>query len=115
MMWLKSILLIIVIPLCIFLCFLTADVYKTDSRIAKQIKKIKKNNGLKTPTFRRPIPPPERKPMPILCDKCIHKRVCRFYFNTPFEELKNIDFCCYYYQVDNPDDYVNKKVGAESG
>ena len=44
----------------------------------------------------------------MLCDKCIHKSVCRFCFNGGIE-LPQLDFCCCYYEVDNPEDYINKE------
>lgn len=76
--------------------------------------KRRKNYGAVTPTFRNPIPPPERKPIPkqMLCDKCIHKPVCRFYFNGGIE-LPQLTFCCCYIKVDNPEDWIDKKVGAD--
>ena len=73
--------------------------------------KKKNKHGAKTPTFRRPVPPPEPKQYKskhLLCDKCIHKPVCRFYFNGGIE-LPQLEFCCCYCEVENPDDYINKE------
>ena len=80
------------------------DIIKAIKEGVRKCFKRRKNYGVVTPTVRNPPPPPERKPYEskqLLCDKCIHKPVCRFYYNGGIE-LPRLTFCCCYCEVENP-------------
>lgn len=44
----------------------------------------------------------------MLCDKCIHKPVCKFRFDAKIHEIEKLNFCCCYVEVNDPDNFIIK-------